>query len=135
MEASRSEGHLRSKHAQMQSARERGRSGKSEKGITGRTGSDRSQVCGISAGLAAAIRRASQRQSDNRGLSLDHEVPYIAAGAGAAFFARRAFRFAGFFAALRRVVFLAAPRAPTLRTVRFFLPAAFRLDFLAVIGM
>ncbi|MGH6887608.1 MAG: hypothetical protein ACREHF_00145 [Rhizomicrobium sp.] len=85
--------------------------------------------------MAAVAGQAPQRPSNNRGLSLDHEVPYIAAGAGAAFFARRAFRFAGFFAALRRVVFLAAPRAPALRTVRFFLAPPFRLDFLAVIGM
>jgi len=58
---------------------------------------------------------------------------YIAAGA-AAFLERRVFRRAGFFAPLR-FVFLAAPRAPTLRTVRFFFPFDFRLDFFAVIGM
>jgi hypothetical protein len=62
-------------------------------------------------------------------------MSYIAAGAGAAFFTRRrALRFAGFFAALRRV-FLAAPRAPALRTVRF-LAFTFLFDFFfAVIGM
>jgi hypothetical protein len=61
---------------------------------------------------------------------------YIAAGAAAAFFERRVFRRAVFFfAALRPRVFLAAPRAPTLRTVRFFFPLAFRFDFFAVIGM
>ena len=68
-----------------------------------------------------------------RGLSPDHQVSYIAAGAAAAFFVRRVFRFADFFAPLRRV-FLAAPLAPALRTVRF-LPFDFRLDFFAVIGM
>lgn len=57
---------------------------------------------------------------------------YIAAGAAAAFFAR--FLRCVFFAPLRRV-FLAAPRAPALRTVRFFFPFDLRLDFLAVIGM
>jgi hypothetical protein len=61
-------------------------------------------------------------------------MSYIAAGAAAAFFERRVFRRAVFFAPLRRV-FLAAPRAPTLRTVRFFFVFAFRLDFFAVIGM
>ncbi|HEY3777586.1 MAG TPA: hypothetical protein VGL35_05970 [Rhizomicrobium sp.] len=85
--------------------------------------------------MAAAARPAHSRPSGDRGLSLDHEVPYIAAGAAAAFFDRRVFRFAVFLAALRRVVFLAAPRAPALRTVRFFLVAAFFLDFFAVIGM
>lgn len=64
--------------------------------------------------------------------------------AGAAFFARFVFRFAaGFFAALRPVVFLAAPRAPALRTVRFaFVFAAglafalvLRFAFFAVTGM
>jgi hypothetical protein len=66
--------------------------------------------------------------------------PYIAAGAGAAFFARRVFRRVAFFAPLR-FVFLAAPRAPAaLRTARFF-PFVFvfafvlRLAFFAVIGM
>jgi hypothetical protein len=66
-------------------------------------------------------------------------MSYIAAGAGAAFFTRRALRFAGFFAALRWV-FLAAPFAPALRTVRFLAFAfvfvfVFRLAFFAVIGM
>jgi hypothetical protein len=59
---------------------------------------------------------------------------YIAAGAAAAFFERRDFRRVAFFAPLR-FVFLAAPRAPALRTVRFFLPFDLRLDFFAVIGM
>jgi hypothetical protein len=68
-------------------------------------------------------------------------VPYISAGAGAAFFARFVFRFAaGFFAtAFRRVVLRAAPRAPALRTVRFTgalaLLFVFRFVFFAVIGM
>ena len=56
---------------------------------------------------------------------------YIAAGA-AAFFAR--FRRCVFFAPLR-FVFLAAPRAWALRTVRFFPFFALRLCFFAVIGM
>jgi hypothetical protein len=86
-------------------------------------------------GLAAASWRLLSLAPASRGLSLDHQVSYIAAGAGAAFFTRRALRFAGFFAALRRV-FLAAPRAPALRTVRFLAFAfAFRFDFFAVIGM
>jgi hypothetical protein len=57
---------------------------------------------------------------------------YIAAGAAAAFFAR--FLRCDFFAPLR-FVFLAAPRAPVLRTVRFFPFFALRLCFFAVIGM
>jgi len=69
------------------------------------------------------------RRTD-RGPAFD-QVRYIAAGAAAAFFVRRVFRRA-FFAPLRRV-FLAAPRAPTLRTVRFFF--AFDFRFFAVIGM
>jgi hypothetical protein len=59
--------------------------------------------------------------------------------AGAAFFARFAFRFAGFLAAVLRVVFLAAPRAPALRTVRFaftfVLALVLRFAFFAVTGM
>jgi hypothetical protein len=85
--------------------------------------------------LAAATEFLLVHSSGSRGLSLGHEMSYIAAGAGAAFFTRRALRFAGFFAALRRV-FLAAPLAPALRTVRFLaLAFAFRFPFFAVIGM
>lgn len=64
-------------------------------------------------------------------------TPYIISAAGAAFFARFVFRLAGFFAALRPVVFLAAPRAPALRTVRFAFAfvAFFRFVFFAVTGM
>ena len=84
---------------------------------------------------SAAARALAFTMPASRGLSLDHQVSYIAAGAGAAFFARRALRFAGFFAALRRV-FLAAPLAPALRTVRFLAFAfVFRFAFFAVIGM
>ncbi|MGH6877316.1 MAG: hypothetical protein ACREHV_08055 [Rhizomicrobium sp.] len=87
--------------------------------------------------MAAAARRMLTHAPGNRGLSLDHQVPYIAAGAAAAFLVRRVFRLWVFFAAaLRRVVFLAAPRAPALRTVRFLaLVLVFRLAFFAVIGM
>jgi len=90
-------------------------------------------------GLAAAALQTLARLPGGRGLSLNHKVPYIAAGAGAAFFVRRVFRLVCFFAALRRV-FLAAPLAPALRTVRFLVFVfvfvfAFRLDFFAVIGM
>jgi len=86
-------------------------------------------------GLAAAAGITLAHLPGSRGLSLEHQVPYIAAGEGAAFFARRVFRFAVFFFATLRRVFLAAPRAPTLRTVRFFLAFVFRLVFFAVIGM
>jgi hypothetical protein len=83
-------------------------------------------------GLTAAARRSAFAPA---GLTAVQPLtkPYIAAGAAAAFFVRRVFRRA-FFAPLRRV-FLAAPRAPALRTVRFFLPFDFRFDFFAVIGM
>jgi hypothetical protein len=63
-------------------------------------------------------------------------TPYVAGAAGAAFFARFVFRFAGFLAALLRcVVFLAAPRAPALRTVRLAFALVFRFVFFAVTGM
>jgi len=77
-----------------------------------------------------------RRHRADRGSAFDYQLHYIAAGAAAAFFERRAFRRGAFFAALRPRVFLAAPRAPTLRTVRF-LPLAFdfRFAFFAVTGM
>jgi len=84
-------------------------------------------------GLAAAGRRLLFATA--RPTAVQPVTAYIAAGAGAAFFERRVFRRAVFFAPLRRV-FLAAPRAPALRTVRFLaFPFAFRFDFFALIGM
>lgn len=71
----------------------------------------------------------------DRGHSLEHLLPYIGIAAGAAFFARRVFRFAAFrLPAFRFFVLRAAPRAPALRTVRFF-ARFFDFFFLAVIGM
>jgi hypothetical protein len=77
--------------------------------------------------------RSSHLQSD-RGHCLDHQLPYIGISGAATFFARRVFRLAVFRLAAFRFVLRAAPRAPALRTVRFF-ARFFVFFFLAVIGM
>ena len=83
---------------------------------------------------AIAMQRLNSNLQGGRGHCLDHQVSYIGIGAGAAFFARRVFRFAALRLPALRFVFRAAPRAPALRTVRFF-ARFFVFFFLAVIGM
>jgi hypothetical protein len=67
----------------------------------------------------ALLERDWHLQSD-RGHCLDHPLPYIGISGAATFFVRRALRFAGFRLAAFRFVLRAGPRAPALRTVRFF---------------
>jgi hypothetical protein len=84
---------------------------------------------------ATALRERDWHLQSGRGHCLDHLLPYIGISGAEAFFARRAvFRFAVFRLAVFRFVLRAGPRAPALRTVRFF-ARFFVFFFFAVIGM